>query len=196
MVGLVVCIIGLGSAGVVLRMCFTCRWTGGDSMLPTLQTGDLVLINKASPRWRPARSGEVVLVRYARKEIIKRVGRTTSPWSGRSGFARSLSPVSSRVSGKVWLLGDNPRASADSRTFGWVPMSVVYGYVVAIVWPSRRWRRLVPRSDMPGGISPMTHAQRWKECDLPLSRVGLRPGDAGAQCRRGHQHSGQAAKEL
>ena len=37
--------------------------------------------------------------------------------------------------GRVWLRGDNPKNSTDSRQYGAVPLSLVEGRVVAKLWP-------------------------------------------------------------
>lgn len=40
--------------------------------------------------------------------------------------------------GHVWLAGDNPAQSHDSRQFGPVPIAMVESRVVAIAWPPAR----------------------------------------------------------
>ena len=37
--------------------------------------------------------------------------------------------------GSVFVLGDNPDASEDSRDFGWVPLSSIEGRVAVSAWP-------------------------------------------------------------
>jgi len=44
--------------------------------------------------------------------------------------------------GRVFLVGDNPRASRDSREDDDIPMEALVGRAVLIVWPPSRWRRL------------------------------------------------------
>jgi phage repressor protein C with HTH and peptisase S24 domain len=70
-------------------------------MLPTYQPGDTLL----GWRWFRPRAGQVVVARQAGRPLIKRVAR--------------LEPLTSATpGGAVWLLGDNPAASTDSRHFG------------------------------------------------------------------------------
>jgi mitochondrial inner membrane protease subunit 1 len=38
--------------------------------------------------------------------------------------------------GHVWLEGDNPRQSTDSRTYGPVPMGLLKGKVILKIFPS------------------------------------------------------------
>ncbi len=76
-----------------------------DSMLPTLGPGDMVLTNK----WAPVSSGNVVVAKLGHRLLLKRVSRVRS--------------------GEVFLLGDNPEHSQDSRQLGWVPRRDVLGTV-------------------------------------------------------------------
>lgn len=80
----------------------------GDSMLPGLSADRLVL----AVRTRRPRAGQVVIARHDGLEKIKRVQKVAD--------------------GQVFLLGDNPDASKDSRHFGWLPARAVFARVV---WP-------------------------------------------------------------
>lgn len=44
--------------------------------------------------------------------------------------------------GHVWLAGDNLEWSRDSRVFGAVPLNLVRGKVIAVVWPTSAWKWL------------------------------------------------------
>ncbi len=84
----------------------------GDSMAPTLQHGQLVVF--ASSARRPVGVGDVVMFRHDGRDKIKRIARSEL--------------------GRIYLLGDNPEGSTDSRTFGWVGAETVVG---VLVWPRR-----------------------------------------------------------
>src|SRR5947207_431123 len=93
----------------------------GPSMLPTLQPGDLLAV-------RPLRSGEprtgqLVVVRHGDAEIVKRVSATID------GYAVGAD--------EIWLTGDNPDASTDSRTTGPAARGDVVGIVRARYKPLR-----------------------------------------------------------
>ena len=93
----------------------------GDSMLPTLQAGDRLLV------LRPARArpGDVVAVtdpRLASRAMVKRVG--------------------ARVPEGVTVLGDNAAASTDSRDLGPVAPSAIRGRVLYRYFPTGRRGRL------------------------------------------------------
>lgn len=83
----------------------------GESMLPALKDGDLVLINPyAEPQ-----TGDIVLARHPFKksvQIIKRI--------------REISPE-----GSYFLVGDNAGESTDSRSFGAIRAKDILGKAVS-----------------------------------------------------------------
>lgn len=83
----------------------------GESMLPALRPGQLVVAVR-TPRLRV---GDVVIARHHKRDKLKR--------------------VQSVQGGQVFLLGDNPARSTDSRSFGWLPATAV---IAKIVWPKTR----------------------------------------------------------
>jgi nickel-type superoxide dismutase maturation protease len=90
----------------------------GASMQPHLLAGDCVLVRRGGR----ARVGDVVLVRRPDRPelvVVKRVRQVLSD-------------------GRVWLAGDNPAASDDSRLFGAVPTGVIEGRVIWRYRPLRR----------------------------------------------------------
>lgn len=79
----------------------------GDSMLPGLKDGDVVLVDPyAAPE-----IGDVVLARHPFKKSVRIIKRI-----------REISP-----DGKYFLVGDNLPESTDSRTFGAVPLKCLIG---------------------------------------------------------------------
>jgi hypothetical protein len=89
----------------------------GESMLPTLRPGDLLLVRYAAQ----VRPGALVLARFADGTLaVKRAqGRRTSRTGGRAW----------------WLLSDNPDRGVDSRHRGAVAEEEVRGVVRARIWP-------------------------------------------------------------
>ena len=84
-----------------------------ESMRPTLEPGDYVLVNRWAYRVRPPRRGDLVVVRDPElpdRFLVKRVSEA-SP------------------SMKISLAGDNARMSRDSRSFGAVPLDRIVGKV-------------------------------------------------------------------
>ena len=107
------------------RHLISTRAVAGPSMEPTLKAGDRLLIDRWTLRQRLPRAGEIVVVTDAvGTPLVKRVAR---PPGG----------TISRETG-VWLLGDNPRSSADSRQTGAVPVERLTGRVIWRYWPLSR----------------------------------------------------------
>ncbi|MBA3267203.1 MAG: nickel-type superoxide dismutase maturation protease [Acidimicrobiia bacterium] len=93
----------------------------GDSMRPTLEPGDRLVLSR-SRRIRPGDLVAVVDPRQARRIVVKRVAE--------------VSPAG------LTVLGDNPSASTDSRVFGPVSPAAVRGRVVYRYHPPPRRGRL------------------------------------------------------
>jgi signal peptidase I len=138
-----------------------------DSMVPTLNVGDHILVNKLAYRTHALHRGDVVVFTRPRSlprsageaphELIKRViglpGDTVETRDGavlvngrpliepylRSGSTtdRFEAPVVVAV-GQVLVLGDNRAVSADSRVFGTIAESTIVGRAVVRVWPLNR----------------------------------------------------------
>jgi len=90
-----------------------------ESMRPTLEPGDYVLVNRWAYRVRPPRRGDLVVVRdpeLSDRFLVKRVSET-------------------EASTQIPLEGDNAAVSRDSRAFGAVPLDRIVGKV---------WLRLKP----------------------------------------------------
>ena len=85
----------------------------GESMEPSLFEGDELLVNPYAYRWRRPSVGDVVLIQHPLRSDLRAVKR-----------------VAERREGGLWLLGDNPPASTDSRSYGLVPDTKLLGRVV------------------------------------------------------------------
>lgn len=83
----------------------------GDSMHPTLKTGDRILVEKNSA----IGVGDIVVAHHPFKTSVKIVKRISSI----------------ETDGSISLIGDNPNESSDSRGFGSIKRSDVIGKVVA-----------------------------------------------------------------
>lgn len=78
----------------------------GLSMMPSYAHGKIIF----GFRFRRPQVGDVVIARHHRLEIIKRVDQLQD--------------------NQVYLLGDNPDESTDSRQFGWLPATAVIAVVI------------------------------------------------------------------
>jgi signal peptidase I len=131
-----------------------------ESMVPTLEVGDRVLVNKLSYRTGDVERGDIVV--FARPggpgpdgiaDLIKRVvalpGETVEGRDGRvyvdgealdEGYLEPEVTTSSFAPYEVpdehvWVMGDNRGASDDSRRFKAVPLDDVVGRAFVIIWP-------------------------------------------------------------
>lgn len=135
------------------------------SMVPTLEVGDRVLVNKFLFRFQPPARGEIVVFRSPEDpamDLIKRViavgGETVELRNGVvlvDGRALKEPYVNPAVKdtytsnapttvppGYVWVMGDNRTNSRDSRYFGPQPVTSLLGRAFSIYWPIPRWRGL------------------------------------------------------
>jgi phage repressor protein C with HTH and peptisase S24 domain len=88
-----------------------------DSMRPTLEPGDRLLVRYAAP----VAAGRLVLARFA---------------DGTLAVKRAVEPRHTRTGGPGWwLLSDNPDEGVDSRHRGVVAEEDVVAVVVARLWP-------------------------------------------------------------
>lgn len=78
------------------------RRVRGASMVPALAPGQLVV---GRTHFRSLRPGRIVIFRHEGREKIKRLSKLEG--------------------GRIWLTGENPQSSTDSRDFGWLPKTVV-----------------------------------------------------------------------
>ncbi len=130
-----------------------------ESMVPTLQPGDRVLVNRLDDD--PSR-GEVVVFRRPdtwagqHNDIIKRViatgGETVEGRDGdvfvdgvpldesylAEGIVTADFGPATVPEGEIWVMGDNRPSSSDSRTNGSVPLDRVVGRAVLMIWPPGR----------------------------------------------------------
>jgi signal peptidase I len=98
------------AAVAVSRWIFDRVEVEGGSMLPTFAPGDRLLLVR---RWRPVRTGDLVIVPDPRDEARRLVKRARATHGD-----------------DVEVLGDNAEASTDSRAFGPVPASSITYFVV------------------------------------------------------------------
>ena len=96
-------------------------------MRPTLEPGDWALAILPDH----IRPGDVVVVQHPERPGFEMVKRVVSIPGGRAPDGTDL------VDG-VWVEGDDPASSTDSRVFGAVPMDLIRGRVRFVWWPPER----------------------------------------------------------
>jgi signal peptidase I len=126
----------------------------GKSMLPALQDGQFVLMDRQYYRWNTVRKDDIVVFRRGSDLYVKRVYATAGKTvqivrssDGTASLPESLGPpqriaemlrdrpdigrlVAVRVPPRcVFVVGDNVNSSMDSRDFGPIPDKAIMGYV-------------------------------------------------------------------
>jgi mitochondrial inner membrane protease subunit 1 len=108
-------------------------------MMPTLNPrGDVLLTEYLSPRLSLLKAGDVVVATKPNDGTVSVIKRIRGMEGDRIWVRPRGSPHAEEVvvpRGHVWLEGDNPHQSTDSREYGPVPLGLVRGRIVARFWP-------------------------------------------------------------
>jgi len=162
----------------------------GTSMEPTYENGQWLLVRRLNWPAPPIGHDEVIVFRLGRDTLVKRVAalpgevppvddlrlvrllrpmpHERSSWISRSLFAEMFAPVPAR---SLYVLGDNPPRSDDSRYFGAVPESNVIGRVVQWNPPDPPERPVIGYTpNIPSPVAP-PHAREKGRKVLALAQV-------------------------
>lgn len=130
----------------------------GLSMLPTLENGEFVLVNRLAYRVGEPTRGDIVVFRSTTQldlDLIKRVigmpGDQVRVADGQvnvNGVALSEPYINAQPrysgdwsvpEGYLFVLGDNRNDSSDSHAWGLLPIKNVIGKAMLIYWPPPEW---------------------------------------------------------
>ena len=153
----------LALALLIKAFLFQAFYIPSESMVPTLQKNDRVLVNKLSYKLHDVHRGDIVVFKAPPgqedniKDLVKRViglpgdtieFRNGAVWvNGKQldeGYLPdgTLTTQSCGVDAQVtvpakhyWMMGDNRTASKDSRCFGAIPEGDIVGRVFFKMWP-------------------------------------------------------------
>lgn len=133
----------------------------GTSMIPTLENGEFVLVNKMSYRFSDVDRGDIIVFHFPRnpeEELVKRViglpGDHVSVQAGtvyvngqllNEPYIASPPAYSGEwdvLDGQLFVLGDNRNNSNDSKDWGLLPFDQIVGKAVLIYWPPPLWKVL------------------------------------------------------
>jgi signal peptidase I len=131
-----------------------------ESMVPTLEVGDRVFVNKFIYRFTEPERGDIVVfesVNGGEEDLIKRVVALpgdevevrsgtllvngvpqNEPYLNREIPDDSFFGPSRLSEGEVFVMGDNRANSADSRVFGPLPVENIEGEAFMRFWPPTR----------------------------------------------------------
>ena len=130
----------------------------GFSMLPTLQDGEFVLVNKLAYRLGSPARGDIIVFRsttVADLDLVKRViGLPGDKVEVRNGEVILNGQVLSEAyinaapnysgtwkvpDGCLFVLGDNRNDSSDSHQWSYLPQQNIIGKALLIYWPPPNW---------------------------------------------------------
>jgi len=130
----------------------------GSSMVPTLQNGEYVLVNRLAFKNKLPEYGDIIVFvspQVSDLDLIKRViglpGDTIRIYGGEVQVNDQVldepyiaaAPIYNgewRVpAGNLFVLGDNRNDSSDSHAWGLLPIENVIGKAVLIYWPIPEW---------------------------------------------------------
>jgi len=157
-------VISLAISGFIIIFVYQPVKVEGTSMMPSLEDQERIFVNKFVYRLEPIERGDVVVFRYPRdpsKSFIKRViglagdririnngqvwvnGKQLSEeyvpraYEDLRSYAEMVVPA-----GSYFVLGDHRSLSNDSRDFGPVGESYIYGKAVFGYWPMDKMGRV------------------------------------------------------
>lgn len=130
----------------------------GFSMVPTLQNGEYVLVNRLAYRNSLPERGDIIVFespQVSDLDLIKRViglpGDTVRISGGQVWVNDQVldepyiaaAPVYNNTwnvpEGNLFVLGDNRNDSSDSHAWGFLPIENVIGKAILIYWPIPEW---------------------------------------------------------
>lgn len=120
---------------------FGIHQTAGPSMRPTIDN-HIVVVDKFTFRVlkMPPKKGDVVVAAApseSEAEVLKMVCKRVAAVEGESVSWITKGKMAKEVvpAGHVWLLGDSPDVSVDSRSYGPLPVSNVKAKVIMTIYP-------------------------------------------------------------
>ncbi len=164
--GVITVLVAIVVAVVVRTYLFESFYVPSGSMLPTIQIGDHMIVEKVAYDLHPVDFGNIVVfhtpkndhvapdVHFLVKRVIGLPGQVIWSSDGKvyinghpkaepflpPGVETSGIPRQRIPKGDVYVLGDNRGDSADSRVFGPIPESSIVGQVILIYYPFSQWR--------------------------------------------------------
>jgi len=158
----IVIVAAIGIAVLLRTFVVQTFYIPSESMVPTLQKHDRVVVNKLSYRLHDIHHSDIVVfttppgVDRSYKDLVKRViGLPGDVVQGKDGhvvlngkvleekylphgtYTSDFAPVTVPAD-SMWVMGDNRTNSEDSRVFHAIPQHTIVGRVFVRIWPLNR----------------------------------------------------------
>jgi len=130
----------------------------GTSMVPTLQDGEFVLVNKLAYRTGLPTRGDIIVFRSVDTKDLDLIKRVIGLPGDRVVIQNGQVSVNDQIlnepyinaapnyngewrvpEGEVFVLGDNRNNSSDSHSWGFLPIKNIIGKAMFIYWPPPNW---------------------------------------------------------
>ncbi len=130
----------------------------GFSMVPTLQDGEYVLVNRLAYRNKLPERGDIIVFVSPQTSELDLIKRVIGLPSDHIKIYNGVVQVNEQVleepyiadapfyngewdvpEGKLFVLGDNRNDSSDSHAWGLLPVENVIGKAILIYWPIPEW---------------------------------------------------------
>jgi len=92
-------------------------------MHPTLRNNSLIIVDKYLYKFFDIKRGDILIIKIEREEVIKRLAYLPGENTEFNGKNISLK------NNEIYILGDNPKESIDSRNFGPVKTEQIIGKI-------------------------------------------------------------------
>lgn len=100
---------------------FKVSWVSGNSMAPTLRNNSWIIVDKYLFKLFDIKKGDILIVKIKDEEMIKRL-------EGLPGQEIYINEENIKLeSNEIYVLGDNPEESIDSRNYGPIKTEKIVG---------------------------------------------------------------------
>ncbi len=134
----------------------------GFSMVPTLQDGEFVFVNRLAYKFDEPNRGDIIVFHYPldpqRQDLIKRIIGLPGDEvrvNGGKVLINGIEIVEPYIAApptyhgrwqvgeeELFVLGDNRNDSSDSHSWGLLPINQIVGKALFIYWPSTDWKMI------------------------------------------------------